>query len=71
MTASQFVVNNISMKKLSWGKRDGYIKIQLFDNTYTKIWDSKANLNNKNDVKRLLKELENKGCNVFRESSWW
>lgn len=68
---NQFVYGNISLKKIAWGKRDGYLRVQLYDSHYNKVYDSKADLNNQKEVKRMFTELENKGCKLFKETSWF
>lgn len=71
MVKNQFVYNNVPIKKISWGKQDGFIEIKLFDKHYNKIFAGKAKLKDRKEVKRLFTDLKHKGFNYFNETSWF
>jgi len=65
------VFNNIPIKKIGYKKRKGWIEVKLYDGHYNLVYKSKANLNNNNEVRNLLGELNAKGFTLFEETSWF
>jgi len=71
MSVNKFVYDNVPIKKISYGRQKGVIEIKLFDLHYNLLYKGKAKLSKKKEVKQLLSELKNKGCDIFPEISWF
>ena len=71
MSKNAFVYDNVSIKKLAFKKRKGTLELKLYDGYYSLVYQTKVNLNDKKEMKKMLTELKSKGFEIFNETSWF
>lgn len=59
------------LKGISLKRDSDIIEIKLRDNAYKKYYEGKANINDKKQMIKLLKELEEKGVDLRKKSGWF
>ena len=71
MSSNPFIYNGVPIKKINYGRRKGILEITLRDDMFDVLYKNKVNINDKVKVNEMLKELKQKGCDLFTETDWF
>ena len=54
-------MNEFVKSKIEYSRNGDMLEVRLLDNSYNKYFEDKARINNKKEMKELMKRLEQKG----------